>query len=150
SLPLIGISLPDRALNNAERTRIEYTIKKSYDQFIAKVAEGRKLSVEYIDSIAQGRVWIGPDALRNGLVDRIGGLSEAIRIAKEKAGIKGDRDIRFVQYPGMPLFNLNFLQPKLFGLENRENEFLEFMKFRIEHNGEPMPVLPLEDWGMNK
>lgn len=150
SIPLIGISLPDRALNNAERTRIEYTIKKSYDQFIAKVAEGRKLSVEYIDSIAQGRVWIGPDALRNGLVDRIGGLSEAIRIAKEKAGIKGDRDIRFVQYPGMPLFNLNFLQPKLFGLENRENEFLEFMKFRIEHNGEPMPVLPLEDWGMNK
>jgi protease-4 len=53
------------------------------------VAAGRKKSIEYIDSIAQGRVWIGADAIKIGLVDRIGTLDDAIASAAKMAKLKG-------------------------------------------------------------
>ena len=63
-----------------------------YDQFIAKVAEGRKLKPSFVEEIAQGRVWSGTEAKKLGLVDEIGGLSEAIKYAGTKI---------FDQYVGM-------------------------------------------------
>ena len=56
-----------------------------YDTFVRRVADGRKLGVRYVDQIAQGRVWTGRDALGKGLVDTLGGLDLAIRIAAEQA-----------------------------------------------------------------
>ncbi|QYY36258.1 signal peptide peptidase SppA [Ruficoccus sp. ZRK36] len=58
-----------------------------YDAFINKVAEGRDLSPEQVQRIAQGRVWSGEDALEIGLVDEIGGLGDAIRYAADEAGV---------------------------------------------------------------
>ncbi|MGE9293219.1 MAG: S49 family peptidase, partial [Puniceicoccales bacterium] len=58
-----------------------------YDAFINKVAEGRDLSPEQVQRIAQWRVWSGEDALEIGLVDEIGGLGDAIRYAADEAGV---------------------------------------------------------------
>jgi len=59
-----------------------------YEQFVEKVAEGRGLSFEQVDSVAQGRIWAGSDAFEVGLVDSVGGLQAAIDWAKQQAGLK--------------------------------------------------------------
>jgi protease-4 len=68
-----------------------------YSQFIAKVAEGRKLSVTRVEEIAQGRVWSGTDALKIGLVDQIGSLDDAIKYAGQKVGL--GEHFRVTEYP---------------------------------------------------
>ncbi len=61
-----------------------------YDAFIERVAEGRNLSVDEVKAIAEGRIWSGTEALEVGLVDKLGGLDDAIEHAVDIAGIKGD------------------------------------------------------------
>jgi protease-4 len=68
-----------------------------YGQFIAKVAEGRKLKPSFVEEIAQGRVWSGAEAKKLGLVDEIGGLHEAVNYAAGKAGL--GTSFRVVEYP---------------------------------------------------
>jgi protease-4 len=74
-----------RPLTDGERQIIQNGVNDIYHEFIGKVAEGRGMTTADIDSIGQGRVWSGRDALRIGLVDVIGGLDVAIKIAAEKA-----------------------------------------------------------------
>lgn len=74
-----------RPLNEGERQIIQNGVNDIYHEFIGKVAEGRGMTTADIDSIGQGRVWSGRDALRIGLVDVLGGLDVAIKIAAEKA-----------------------------------------------------------------
>lgn len=88
----------DRPLTDAERTIIQRGVDKIYDDFISKVAQGRKLTKEQVDSIAQGRVWAANDAKKIGLVDELGGLDKAIEIAKKKAKLT---DARTVNFPEM-------------------------------------------------
>jgi protease-4 len=68
-----------------------------YSEFVAKVAEGRQLAPEKVESIAQGRVWSGSDAVEIGLVDDLGGLDAAIAYAAERAGVGGN--YRLLEYP---------------------------------------------------
>ena len=72
-------------------------IERIYAQFKQKVAEGRKRDTAYIETIAQGRVWSGEDALRIGLVDRLGSLQDAINCAARMAKIGDDYGVR--EYP---------------------------------------------------
>lgn len=88
----------DRPLTTAERAIIQRGVDRIYDDFITKVAEGRKLNKEQVDSIAQGRVWAAIDAKKIGLVDEFGGLDKAIAIAKTKAKIT---DCRIINFPEM-------------------------------------------------
>ncbi|MGE5497350.1 MAG: S49 family peptidase, partial [Syntrophothermus sp.] len=150
TVPFIGVSLPDRNLTKEERTRMEYIIKDQYRLFTGKVADGRKLSREYIDSIGQGRVWTGTAGLSNKLIDVSGGMREAIELAKKMAGLKNDDDIRILQYPEMPVFNLSFLQPKIFGIGTGENQTISDIKFRIEHNGQALFMLPSDYLDLTK
>jgi protease-4 len=76
---------PDRPLNEAERLVVQRGVDRVYDNFIERVAKGRKLSKEQVEEIAQGRVWSGIDAKKIGLVDELGGLDKAIEIAASKA-----------------------------------------------------------------
>lgn len=79
---------------------IARSIQKTYADFIAKVAEHRGRSREEIDAAAQGRVWVGTDALERGLVDRLGNLSDAIASAAELAGLEaGSYGIEHVEQP---------------------------------------------------
>jgi protease-4 len=71
----------------ADRAAAQKWVDGFYDTFISEVARCRKLSKEQVDAVARGRVWAGQDALSRGLVDRPGGLAEAIALAREKAQI---------------------------------------------------------------
>ena len=83
-----------------ERAKMEeQTNKIYYDDFIPKVAAGRKMNVEQVNSIGQGHVWTGTQGKENGLVDEFGGFERAISIAKELAGLPADQDVRRVVYP---------------------------------------------------
>jgi protease-4 len=78
-----------RPLNATEQRFMQASVDSIYHTFISRVAVGRKKSIEYVDSIAQGRVWIGADAIKIGLVDRIGTLDDAIASAAKMAKLKG-------------------------------------------------------------
>jgi protease-4 len=82
-----------------QRARIDEVIHDFYDDFVAKVATARKTTPEKIDAVAQGRVWTGLQAKEVGLVDELGGLDTAVRIAKERARIPADEDVDIVIYP---------------------------------------------------
>lgn len=79
-----------RPKSDLELGRIQHIVDGIYEQFIAKVAEGRNLPKERVLEIAQGRVWSGAEALNLGLVDELGGLYDAVRFAAKKAGIEKD------------------------------------------------------------
>jgi protease-4 len=79
-----------RPLGESFKGLIDLSIRKTYDDFIRKVAEHRERPVEEIDASAHGRVWTGSDALDRGLVDRLGTLAEAIESAAELAGLDPD------------------------------------------------------------
>jgi protease-4 len=61
---------------------------------VAKVAQGRRRPVAEIEGIARGRVWTGSDALEHGLVDQLGGLRDAVQIARSRAGLPADAPVR--------------------------------------------------------
>ena len=75
---------------------LQQNVENFYDNFITKVAQGRKLEKTFVDSIARGRVWSAIDAKEIGLVDEFGGLDKAISIAAQKAGIE---NYGLVAYP---------------------------------------------------
>ncbi len=77
-----------RGATPTESVFIQKSVENVYDVFIGRVAEGRGLTKEQVDSIGQGRVWSGSDALNIKLVDEMGGLKEAIAYAAKKANLK--------------------------------------------------------------
>ena len=79
-----------RPKNELELNRIQGMVDHIYEQFIAKVAESRKLTKEAVHEIAQGRVWSGQEALKLGLVDELGGLEEALKHAAKMAKAEND------------------------------------------------------------
>jgi protease-4 len=94
-----GIESPERRFTDSERQKLRVQIRDFYDGFVQKVAASRKMSVERVDQLAQGRVWTGAQARENGLVDALGGLDRAIAIAKEGAGISPETEVEVVTYP---------------------------------------------------
>ncbi|GAB4374477.1 MAG: signal peptide peptidase SppA [Salibacteraceae bacterium] len=76
-----------RGFDDAEMALIEHYVNETYQDFIEKVADGRNLDIDYVDSIARGRIWIGTDALEIGLVDEFGDLDDAIKYAASQAGL---------------------------------------------------------------
>lgn len=79
------IGSPTRRMTDAERTLIQEEVDDIYEVFTNRVAAGRKITPEMVDSLGQGRVWSGTDAKRLGLVDVLGGLDDAVRIAASMA-----------------------------------------------------------------
>ncbi|MEO0091791.1 MAG: signal peptide peptidase SppA [candidate division WOR-3 bacterium] len=87
---------PDRKFSEQEKDILQRQIKDFYSQFINKVAMHRNLTPEFVDSVGQGRVWTGNQALQCKLVDTLGGLLNAIDFAKERANVK---EIKVVSLP---------------------------------------------------
>jgi protease-4 len=85
-----------RPLNTMEQKMLQSGVDSIYHTFKTRVAKGRKKSMDYVDSIAQGRVWLGSDAINVGLVDRIGTLNDALASAAKMAKLKG---YSIKQYP---------------------------------------------------
>jgi protease IV len=127
-----------RPVNAMEGEVIQQGVEDVYTTFIKRVAEGRNMKTADVDSIGQGRVWSGSDAQKIGLVDSLGGLSDAIRIAARLAKV-GD-DYRLKKLPVMKSPFENFLKDG--GAEvqqayvNRElaalrNEYQQFMRAKL-------------------
>lgn len=87
---------PFYKLNPQEFDILQKNVDQIYDRFITVVAEGRNMSKESVQEVAQGRIWTGKRALEIGLVDEIGGLQDALAYAAEKAGLEG---YRTTEYP---------------------------------------------------
>lgn len=85
--------------DESEWAKFNDWLDRVYADFTTKVAEGRNLPVERVREIAKGRVWSGVDAKRLGLVDELGGLSTALTLAREAAGIEADEKVRLVTFP---------------------------------------------------
>ena len=85
-----------KPMDEKERSLVQASIERIYAQFKQRVATGRKRDTAYIETIAQGRVWSGEDALRIGLVDRLGNLQDAIASAARMAKLS---DYGLKEYP---------------------------------------------------
>jgi protease-4 len=86
-------------LSAAGREKLREGIDAIYDGFLERVAEGRNRAREEIAPLAEGRVWLGVQAHRNGLVDELGGLDRAVELIKEKLDIPPSDRIRLISYP---------------------------------------------------
>jgi protease-4 len=78
----------NRKFTPEERDLMQAYVNRGYELFVKRCADGRKKSTDQIKAIAEGRVWTGEDALKLGLVDKIGGMDEALKIAVSKAKLK--------------------------------------------------------------
>ena len=95
-----GMFRETEKFSDEERVKFEEWIKTTYYQdFVPKVAKGRKKDAQYVDSVGQGRVWTGAQAKERGLVDEYGGLDRAIEVAKELAKIPADKGVERVILP---------------------------------------------------
>ena len=89
-----------RPLDKAEIDYMQASVENIYDEFTSLVAEGRDMTVEAVDAIAQGRVWTGSDALGIGLVDEIGTIEDAISYAALSIdGVQSLNDVQIEEYP---------------------------------------------------
>ena len=87
-----------REMTEFEKSMIQKGVNEGYETFTKKAAAGRKMSVEKLKSLASGRVWSGAEAKQNGLVDVLGGVDDAIKIAAKAAKLnEGDYRVRY--YP---------------------------------------------------
>lgn len=82
------LSAQSRSLTPEEGKLFQNYINQGYDLFISRCAEGRSMTKEQIDQIGQGRVWTGSQALERGLVDKLGGLEDAIQLAAKDANLE--------------------------------------------------------------
>jgi protease-4 len=107
-----GMFRETEKFSDEERAKFEDWIKTTYYRdFVPKVAKGRNRDEQYIDSIAQGRVWTGQQAKDRGLVDEFGGLDKAVEVAKQLAKIPADKGVERVILP----YPTTFLQELLSG-----------------------------------
>lgn len=90
---------PSRPFNSEETAYLEAYIDRGYELFRQRVADGRGMSVESVEAIAQGRVWLATDAHEIGLVDSLGGLDDAIARAAELASVDGWHSVAYPQQP---------------------------------------------------
>ena len=98
-----------RPFNEDERSLLQMMITEGYDTFVSRCAEGRHMTKEAIEKIAEGRVWTGETAKKLGLVDELGGIDKALDIAVAKAGIEG---YTIVSYPAKQDFFSSLLDTK--------------------------------------
>lgn len=133
-----------------ERENIRENMQEFYEEFTRKAAEGRNMPVEELEKIAQGQVWSGYRAKQLALVDTLGGLVTAVRVAQEMAGIPAYRHAKILIYPKHKSLLERLIERQIttqlqaiipfFKNDLRETgEFLEIFK-----NGEILSLLPFK------
>lgn len=98
-----GFRSPTRQFTPDERTKFREHLRFFYEKlFVPRVAAGRGLSVEAVEEVARGRVWTGRQAFERKLVDALGDLDDAVRVARDKAGIPSQQKVNVVTYAKRP------------------------------------------------
>lgn len=130
----------DRAMTEEERVILQTLVNEIYDNFVQVVAEGRKMEIEAVRKLADGRIYTGKQAKEAGLVDELGNLYDAIDKAGELAGIKGKPQIK--EFGGDTPWN------KMFSAEGRVDFLKEFF-LNMPEQAESKAVTPMmlpEKW----
>ncbi|MEO8432434.1 MAG: signal peptide peptidase SppA [Acidobacteriota bacterium] len=112
---------PTRDFSPSERERFDAFLDRIYDDFTTKVALGRRLPKERVLEIARGRIWTGEDAKALGLVDELGGMETAVRLAKRAAGIPAAEAVSFEIFP-RPRTLAESIRERFFGAAGEEPE----------------------------
>ncbi|MCK6387122.1 MAG: signal peptide peptidase SppA [Zoogloea sp.] len=99
--PLAGGIDPRRPLDPQIASLLQQSIEHGYKRFLSVVAGARKMSPEAVDAVAQGRVWLGSQALEKGLVDKLGGLDAVVRAAAARAAV-ADYEVSYIEKPLSP------------------------------------------------
>ena len=94
-----GIWSTNKPFDQGERARFNAMMDYTYDAFTARVAQGRGMTIDAVEQVAQGRAWTGRDALKAGLVDRIGGFEDALNAAAVKIGLEDWTQARVIALP---------------------------------------------------
>ena len=120
----------DRPLSEEEKGIIQGGVNKIYQVFLQRVAEGRKIDVAQVDSIGQGRVWTGEQAVKLKLVDRVGTLDQAIAAAAKKAKLE---KYRIFEYPRMKdpfasIWSTSKDKIKMWMLEDEMGDYVKYLK----------------------
>ncbi len=92
---------PFNKWNEDDKKYVEAYINNAYEDFLSKVASGRNLTVDSVRVLAQGKVYLGSQALRAGLIDQVGGLDEAVQYAADRAGIGDDYSVDIYSVKGL-------------------------------------------------
>jgi len=141
---------PFRGFDPEERKRLKMEMDTVYDEFLNKVGRGRNIDLKKVKKLAEGRVWSGAQASKNGLVDQLGGILPAIDLVKEKAGIpKGEKVIieffpRKKRFVRIPLFSGSYNIVKKIALR----EMLSLLPKDIRgiiplfRAGKPLSIMP--------
>jgi protease-4 len=165
---MTGMILPRRDLRPEEEARYKEYVLDLYGDFTHRVAANRGMDIERVESLAQGRVYSGLGAVKAGLIDSIGGIDDALQIARELANIPDNIKVAVNEYPKPKFFDrileqilstrvsasgktsvINtaadlFFSALLGGTPNGATTLLEDLRYRIERNGQVMPILPLD------
>ncbi|MEP7133276.1 MAG: signal peptide peptidase SppA, partial [Acidobacteriota bacterium] len=112
---------PTRDFSPAERARFDAWLDRVYEDFTGKVAAGRRLSKERVHEIARGRIWSGEDALALKLVDELGGLETAVRLAKISAKIPLSENVALEVFP-RPRTLAEIVRSRMFGRREADRE----------------------------
>lgn len=129
-------------------TKAQQSADVIYRAFKQRVADARKMNPDQVEQIAQGRVFTGEQAKQKGLVDELGGLSRAVEVVKEKAGIPKDEYVRLVPYPApKSLFEILMERGQSAEAEARARampmpESLRAMMALRMFNGQPLTLMP--------
>jgi protease-4 len=153
---LSGFLIPQRNLTAQEEERYKNYILDLYGIFTEKVAASRSMEIAKVESVAQGRIFSGTRALEAGLIDSVGSLSDALKIARQLAEMKESANIQYREYPEpkfldkllsrVPLASIFFKKS-----QNSATSFITDLllpnadiRYRLEKNGQVMPIMPLE------
>lgn len=94
-----GILSMNTGFSESEKDIFNKSLDNAYEDFTLKVSQARKIDAAKMDELARGRIWTGSGALKNGLIDDIGGFNKALGIVKELAGIKPEDKFTIAYYP---------------------------------------------------
>ena len=135
-----------------QREKLMTFMRSFYDGFVEKAAKARNRTPEQIDAVAQGRVWTGEQAKTQGLVDELGGLDAAVRLAKARAKIPANEDVELVLYPRRKTF-YEVLSEELGGSRANVLGFLTAgrreplaagaLVHQLFRRGEPLALMPM-------
>ena len=112
-------------LTEFQYAKLQENVVKTYDQFTNRVAEGRGMRQTYVDSIGQGRVWAGVDAIEIGLVDELGDMEDAIAYAAQKAELGSDYKV--VEMPEQKDFFTRMME----SMNNSEDQIDAAMRSKL-------------------
>jgi protease IV len=115
-----------------ENQVLQNSVNEGYETFTSKAADGRKMSIEKLKSIAEGRVWSGQQAKDNGLIDELGGLDKAIKLAAKKAKLKdGQYGVKYADNKKSAfeeLFSMNSDEAESNAMANIFGKYAKYIK----------------------